>query len=99
MIFTFGIKQEFLERQKQWQRYNAWQADNPDLWPDAGIDEKWNWYWEAWETARRLNPHWIRPGIDMEKIGRLQRMTAILAVLEVRDGKPQSGSGGNNSSP
>ena len=84
----FGAKQDFLERQREWRRFNAWQAANPDLWPEAGIDDKWKWYCQAWATARRLNPDWMRPEVDTEKIGRWQKATAVLAALEVRDGKP-----------
>ncbi|MDA8337644.1 MAG: hypothetical protein M0Z41_22115 [Peptococcaceae bacterium] len=92
----FGTKQELLERQKQWRRYNAWQAAHPDNWPDLTIDEKWHWYCEVWETARLLNPESVRTGIDMDKVGRWQKTRAGLAALEVRDERPQKRPGGHN---
>ena len=71
--------QSFREREAQWERFHAWEADHPLTFPS--FDMAWRWYEEMWRLARQLNPDLTTPSIDPEKIKRQQELHERLSRL------------------
>ena len=78
-------REQLLNKRKQWERFNVWEAaSSREL---AGPKESrelsriLRWFGEAWELARKSNPHWAEAKVDPDKIRRIQKTREYLARL------------------
>lgn len=77
----FNGKENCETRQKQWEIYNSWETKFQETGLETDLNDSFNWFAAAWETAKAQNPDWSSPEIDQENFFRLQKIRNVFARL------------------
>lgn len=76
----FTSKEQLLIRSEQWKSFNAWEASSQKALTETDLACLFQWYSDAWEVARSLNPDWGQD-LNQKKILHLQKTRNALAML------------------
>jgi hypothetical protein len=69
------VKNELKMRLRQFQNFNDWEDK---INHNRSLDDQWYWYCDAYELSRK---HCTLPGVNMEKIKRIQETREAFAKL------------------
>lgn len=76
--------EQLLNKRKQWECFNAWEAASSRKLggpKSRELSRVLRWFGEAWDLARKSNPHWAETKVDPDKIRRMQKTREYLARL------------------